>query len=158
MAGIMEPSACFPLGYFAHTTLMYVVGTGTDEAQGKWAFYVCGGGNNPNITAGDNYLASCSTLSFNTEPSPAQSFFSVLKISKGEAKLLVQCTLFYRVGDRNDGFTDGRKCKDVSPRQVFNFLMLTPKGTGRGGNGFFTSTAIFTPRGNTFTEKLPPKE
>lgn len=155
MTGTMKPREVFPLGYFAHTTLMYVVGTNNDEAQGKWAMYTCGGGGNVDITAGENYISSGCTIVFNSSSSPAKFFYPTLKINKGEAKLLVECLLFYRVGHNTSGFTDGRRCKDVSPRQAFKFLILDPKRMGRDGTGFFNAVSIFTPQGG-FSASLPP--
>jgi hypothetical protein len=50
--------------------------------------------------------------------------------------------------------TDNRTWSKISPREAFGFLILTPKA--QGGEFYFTSIVIFTPKPGLFDKNARP--
>jgi hypothetical protein len=87
----------------------------------------------------------------------ASSIYKDLKINAGEIKILVEFALIYFYGHSGYGFTDGRSCATVTPREAFGFLLLSPepKTTFLSGATYFNTVVIFTPRPGLFDETPP---
>lgn len=77
-----------------------------------------------------------------------------LNIKPNEAKIIVECQLRY---NKDKYFSDGRKCANVSFREMFGFLFYNPPSIIKDNNyqSCYIGTAIFTPRDGLFSTALP---
>jgi hypothetical protein len=83
----------------------------------------------------------------------ASLIYKNLKIKKDEIKIIIECYSYF-CNSANSAYTfgDGRPCKNVSPRDAFNFFILSPKPTQWA---YFNSIIIFTPKPGLFNETPP---
>jgi hypothetical protein len=92
---------------------------------------------------------------------PASSIYNDLTINDGEIKILLEVSLIYFYGKTDYGFSDGRSCRNVTPREAFGFWMLSPRHktaydkTLDSGATYFNTVVIFTPKPGLFDETLP---
>jgi hypothetical protein len=91
----------------------------------------------------------------------ASSIYKDLTINSGEIKILIECSSIYFYGNKNYSFSDGRPFTKVTPREAFDFLVLSPKHKtvyGKAvstGTTYFNSVVIFTPKPGLFSETAP---
>ena len=140
-----------PLGFFVHCLIYYIKGEPNGKASTKWVllFY---------ITQGP-YVNVSIYKDISGQQSVAPSVISPsLTIKNGEVKMLVVSELQYA---KPFSFADGRKCRDVSFREAFGFLIHDPRPYDTNGHShtdlcnFFTSHTIFTPAAGLFDETRP---
>lgn len=153
-------SSFYPFGYFPHVWVYYVVGTGENKATVKWYCTTwpqnpsC---NDPRYQARTSGQHPESTVKFTS--GDASNIHPNLRISKGEVKIIIECTLWY---DRNRSFSGSNiSCSKVSAQEAFNFLMLSPKAKDlvRADKvNYFTGIAIFTPSSSKMFTESPPSE
>ena len=87
----------------------------------------------------------------NVHPS---EIYPSLTVKNGEIKIIVECHLRYHL---NQYFSDGRRCRDVSFRETFGFLVHNPVPDMRIGDrmSFFVSHMVFTPAAGLFDDTPP---
>jgi len=99
----------------------------------------------------NNYMkGSVINRGTNVEPS---SIYPTLKINEGEAKIIVECHL--------SAYADSMSSSDYNPsddsnacaRKAFRLRLVNPKSAG--GQRYFNSVVIFTPKPGLFTETRP---
>ena len=139
-----------PFGFFVQCSLLYIEGEPNNKASVKWRL-VC------YITQGP--FVSFIFKDISGQQSVAPSVISPsLTIKNGEVKMLVVSELQYA---KPFSFADGRKCRDVSFREAFGFLIHDPRPYDTNGNShtnfcnFFTSHTIFTPAAGLFDDTRP---
>lgn len=150
------------LGHFPHPVIFYVKGLENGNASCIWRVQLhpskAGIGETPQkMDAGvaKNHHQIC-TVQYKTDAAPSKIYPS-LKINPGEVKIIIESIIFHSGGYP---FMDGSS-SDIPLRNIFHFLMFTPKATNLSGNkrsdsGFFNSVTIFTPKPGLFDE-TPPK-
>jgi hypothetical protein len=75
-----------------------------------------------------------------------------LSIKPGETKIIIEnCIYFLRASYFR--LVDGRTWANISSREAFGFLLLTPKV--QGDVFYFDSIVIFTPKPGLFDETPP---
>ena len=142
-----------PFGFFAEAYFYYVVGEPNGRASVKWrmsAYF-----NRPYAIGGieyTDYPATQIRLKVNVAPS---EIYKGLQIKEGEVKCIVECVLRYHP---NMKFADGRPCRNASFRDLFGFLLYTPKHDTvyQETYNFFGGVVVFTPNDGLFSE-IPPK-
>lgn len=120
--------------------IYYVVGGASGSAKVKWWYRIHPGANQ----SGEYHMMKNQTDGandrlVNVRGTTASAIYPGLKISEGEAKIIVEACL--RVPSLEYG----------SPGKVFGFLFYRPPTTSQ----YFGRVAIFTPQGDAFTEAIP---
>jgi hypothetical protein len=144
---------------FACGKIFYVVGNDKGKASVLWAMqYQYGGGGSQyqNISPGTVRIGPygddsryITRVGDNKEPS---EICPKLSIKPGETKIIIE-NFIYFVKSTSFKLTDNRTWLNISPREAFGFLILTPKA--QGGAFYFTSIVIFTPKPGLFDETAP---
>ena len=142
-----------PFGFFAEAYFYYVVGEPNGRASVKWRIgayfnrpYALGNADH------NDYQPSQIRYKINVAPS---EIYKGLQIKEGEVKCIVECVLRYHP---NMKFADGRPCRNASFRDLFGFLLYTPKHDTvyQETYNFFGGVVVFTPNDGLFSE-IPPK-
>ncbi|MDR1334501.1 MAG: hypothetical protein LBJ71_04765 [Holosporaceae bacterium] len=138
-----------PRGQGPFAVLHCVRGLGGGKASVLWqrAVYTVDYSDSPSIIVVVNGHWSGRILVAASASADMSAIYPDLKIQNGEIKIIVECTI---MGGYN--FTDGRLGDDVSPREAFGLLILTPKNR-RGC--YFNTVAIFTPNPGLFDKTAP---
>jgi hypothetical protein len=139
-----------------HGKFFYVVGNADGTASVKWGVqYQFINGSGPNTSPGTISMGVGSgdaryitRVESNVAPS---AICPELSINPGETKIIIEnfiyfiCSSYYKlVGGRTWG---------IPSREAFGFLLLTPKV--QGGEFYFDSIVIFTPKPGLFDETAP---
>lgn len=139
-------------GYLPTLQIHYIVGTGEGNAERKWNCRTHTNG--PGI-----YKVNPNQKGYNSfcvDAGPASAMLPNLNIRENEVKIIVECALWNSPGTR---FANEVLTSTVSKRELFRFLLYTPRAQGVGGESkkydYFPTTAIFTPSVG-FTNTVPP--
>lgn len=149
------------LGHFPHPMIFYVKGLDNGNASCIWRVQLhpstVGVGETPQkmyaVAARDHH--SVCTVQYKTNVAPSK-IHPDLKINPGEVKIIIESIIYHYKGFP---FADGSS-SDLPARNIFHFLMASPKATNSSGNerdpsGFFNSVTIFTPKPGLFDETPP---
>lgn len=136
-----------PYGYGVYAAVNCVKGTGENQAQTKWRDipYICRTNAADHWKSITNYqwnVVACSSTSISSS-----KIYPDLQIKNGEYKLLIECHLWQQ---RDTCFANGISSRNVSRRELFGFLFLTPHGgnsfrawDSANQNSYFSSVTIF---------------
>ena len=156
-SGVPYQSEYLQFGFFPEMLLYYVVGEPNGKASVKWLVdaYIASPISSWQWNIGilyRDYPASQIRYKVNVAPS---EIYKGLQIKEGEAKCIVECVLRYHP---NMKFADGRPCRNASFRDLFGFLLYTPKHDTvyQETYNFFGGVVVFTPNDGLFSE-IPPK-
>jgi hypothetical protein len=154
-----KSAAVFKQPGFVHGKIFCVVGNAGGKASVPWAMqYQYGGGSTVGSTSPGNVVIggvsedprSAVRIGDNKEPS---EIYPKLSIKPGETKIIIE-NFIYFVSSMNYKLIDNRTWENISPREAFGFLILTPKV--QGGGFYFTSIVIFTPKPGLFDKNKMP--
>ena len=139
-----------PIGFYIEFYLFGVRGEKNNTASVKWVvklYFTQESG-----VSGSAIINSC--VVNNKQHVQSSEIYPYLTIKDGELKIIVECHLRY---GSTLYFSDGRKCKDVPVRDVFGFLLYTPKPDqwNESFSSFFVSHTIFTPAAGLFDDTRP---
>ena len=143
-----------PLGFYIEFYLFGVRGEPNNKASVKWVvklYFTQESG-----VSGSSVINSC--VVHNKQHVHPSEICSSLTIKDGEIKIIVECHLRYGLAYH---FSDGRRCKDVSFREVFGFLVYNPvpdksdRVNSKDFASFFISHAIFAPAAGLFDDTSP---
>ena len=141
-----------PLGFYVEAYVYYVVGEANGKASAKWweGLYYTHLSPLPISGSTDN---ATRLVRFLRNADPAQIHPS-LTIKPGEAKIIVECQLRHTSSAH---FSDGRKCSDVSFREMFGFLFYNPPSLIKSTDykSCYIGTAIFAHRDGLFSSSMP---
>lgn len=143
----------FPLGFYVEAYVYYVVGEANGKASAKWWEGLYYTQLSPSYFSGSEDDSS-RLVRFLRNADPAQ-IHSSLTIKPGEVKMIVECQLRHH---KDKHFSDGRKCSDVSFREMFGFLFYNPSplvGKSTDYKSCYIGTAIFAPRDGLFSSSMP---
>jgi hypothetical protein len=143
-----------------HGKIFYVVGNANGTASVKWALqYQIVGGSGPNTSPGtmtmgvgngDSDTRYITRVRSNVAPS---AICPELSIKPGEIKIIIENFIYFERASSFILVNDSRTWADFSSREAFGFLLLTPKV--QGGEFYFDSIVIFTPKPGLFSETPP---
>lgn len=142
----------FPLGFYVEVYVYYVEGDANGKASAKWWEGLYYNNLSPAYMT-DTKDNSSRFVRFLRGVDPAQIHPS-LTIKPGEAKIIVECQLRHTSSAH---FSDGRKCSDVSFREMFGFLFYNPPSLIKSTDykSCYIGTAIFAPRDGLFSSSMP---
>ena len=109
-----------PLGFYVECFLFGVRGEPNNKASVKWVIQLY-------FLRGSYFgvgSASSACIAQNKQNVYPSEIYPSLTIKDGEIKIIVECHLRY---GSTHYFSDGRKCSDVSFRELFGFLVYTPQ-------------------------------
>ena len=143
-----------PIGFYIECFFYGVRGEPNNKASVKWTkqLYFL---NETYVTVG---VGSSNYVVQNKQHVHPSEICSSLTIKDGEIKIIVECHLRYGLAYH---FSDGRRCKDVSFREVFGFLVYNPvpdksdRVNSKDFASFFISHAIFAPAAGLFDDTSP---
>jgi hypothetical protein len=142
---------------FVHGKIFYVVGNDNGKASVPWAMQYQYGGGSTSCTSPESVVISkhddderyVTRVRNNKEPS---EICPKLSIKPGETKIIIE-NFIYFTKSASYKLTDNRTWLNISLREAFGFLILTPKV--QGVSFYFTSIVIFTPKPGLFDESVP---
>lgn len=146
----------YPFGYFPHLWVYYVVGEG-NKATVKWhctAWSPSPGESRHDVSTNSQHPES--TIKF-VSGGDASSIYPDLKISDGEVKIIVECTLWY---NSTRFFSETNvSCGEVPAKKAFGFYVLSPTARGiKVKSSYFTGVTIFSPVPKAFKDTPPELE
>jgi hypothetical protein len=140
-----------------HGRFWYVIGNANGTASVKWTVQYQLVNGSGNTTPGTMTIGSATSDSdqrfvtkFKNNVAPSE-VCPQLSIKPGEAKIILENSIYFVV--YNFKLTNGKNWSQYSPREAFGFWLLTPKA--QGGEFYFHSVVIFTPKPGLFDETPP---
>jgi Flp pilus assembly protein TadG len=143
-----------PVGHFPLGFVYYVTGNSNGTASIVWAlqFHMDSNFSEKVATKPETSTHAYSVVNFLTNITPS-AIHPKLRINPNEKKIIVECCCCYhdKPGEP-DTFSDGRKCQNVSPKEVFGLYILSPKVKNQA---YFNYIVIFTPKPGLFDQNPP---
>ena len=153
----------YPMGYYTNYLIFYVKGVADNKASVCWGTYFAADGLGASGATNGIYQYKFNSRSnfyeqsrvitqFLTNETPTK-IHPNLQIKNGEVKIIAESLIIYSTGRF---FGDGTSCSKKSFREVFGFLIFSPKCKEWSGHySFFNSVTIFTPKPGLFDETPP---
>lgn len=142
-----------PLGHIPHALIAYVKSDNSGSAQVKWWRRM-----HPGTSGSAMPAYTCNNekkyYAINLDATTPSGIYPALVLSQGEAKIIVQYSLFSNPTYSRFSST-GTLVSNISRSKLFGYLLYEPKAGDSSNSIHFTSFAVFSPIGKGFSEEAP---